>query len=598
MIIGTLNELVDRTQTKVRTLEFNEWGDYVCKKSDLTENKVYPGMAFRVVSDQSKVWYLDAQSKMHEIAPSALASNYIVSSFIYTVPDSAVQGFARGDMIIGTLNELVDRTQTTVDCNGNGGNGGGGNGGNGGGGNGGGGNPQPSTDRTVPTVSLTAPAVDRITVENTIPLSADASDNVGVTKVEFLVNDNVVGSDSSAPYSISWDTKTFASNVTYVLRAKAYDAALNSAVSAPLSVTVRNAVAELGKLKIEMLEGLNATPIIPTNVLIGTNTNVLSLKLTADKEPIQLRKLTLNFTGSSASFNAKDIDVVNFYDEQSNLLFTASNFSCSGFVLVCTKTISNATNLLPSALQPGSSITVVVRLRTGVKGQARIGDLFRAYLDMASIEAYGVNTQQKVKVVNQLGQENQILTAKAFTQIIPVQGIRVDAAYPLMLKTQLAMNGALLGIVKLSNPSDFPLQIRSVNFIDAAQQHGGTNTTYKIYRSDMYDVSNSTVPAVPFKSLLDSGNTSLIFSSIVENGESYYLHPHKSVYFSAAIDQLGGAKEGDVWRVIVPEGGVGYLVHESDIGYDGNGDGVVDGFIDNLLYTEGRAEMYPIVLSN
>lgn len=94
-------------------------------------------------------------------------------------------------------------------------------------------------DTTPPTTSLTAPAAG--TVSGTITVSANASDNVGVTNVEFYAGASLIGSDSSSPYSISWNTTTVA-NGTYTLTSKAYDAAGNSASSAGVSVTVSNAV--------------------------------------------------------------------------------------------------------------------------------------------------------------------------------------------------------------------------------------------------------------------------------------------------------------------------------------------------------------------
>lgn len=93
----------------------------------------------------------------------------------------------------------------------------------------------PVPDGAPPTVSLTAPAAG--TVTNTVTITASATDNVGVTKVEFLVDGVVIATDTSAPYSASWNTNTSALG-GHSLTAKAYDAANNSATSAARSVTV------------------------------------------------------------------------------------------------------------------------------------------------------------------------------------------------------------------------------------------------------------------------------------------------------------------------------------------------------------------------
>lgn len=61
-----------------------------------------------------------------------------------------------------------------------------------------------AADATAPAIALTAPA-DGATVVGPVALTADASDAVGVARVEFLINGVPVGSDVSAPYAVGWD---------------------------------------------------------------------------------------------------------------------------------------------------------------------------------------------------------------------------------------------------------------------------------------------------------------------------------------------------------------------------------------------------------
>ena len=94
-------------------------------------------------------------------------------------------------------------------------------------------------DTTPPTVSMTKPA-DGSTVSGTVTVSANASDDVGVASVQFQLDGaNLGAADTSAPYSISWDTTT-ASGGTHSLRAIAKDAAGNRTASTPVTVTVSN----------------------------------------------------------------------------------------------------------------------------------------------------------------------------------------------------------------------------------------------------------------------------------------------------------------------------------------------------------------------
>ncbi|WPB73783.1 Ig-like domain-containing protein [Archangium violaceum] len=68
-------------------------------------------------------------------------------------------------------------------------------------------------------------------------LQASASDNAGVTQVVFYDGGNVIGTDTTAPYSLSWNVLGV-SKGTHTLTARAYDVAGNVTLSAPVSVKV------------------------------------------------------------------------------------------------------------------------------------------------------------------------------------------------------------------------------------------------------------------------------------------------------------------------------------------------------------------------
>lgn len=95
-----------------------------------------------------------------------------------------------------------------------------------------------SSDTTPPTVSLTAPS-SGATLTGSVTMSATASDNVGVTKVEFYNGATLINTDTTSPYSISWNTAG-ATNGPVSLTAKAYDAAGNNTTSTAVSATVSN----------------------------------------------------------------------------------------------------------------------------------------------------------------------------------------------------------------------------------------------------------------------------------------------------------------------------------------------------------------------
>lgn len=84
-----------------------------------------------------------------------------------------------------------------------------------------------NSDTQSPTITLVKPVSN--TVSGTVTISATASDNVGVTKVEFYVAGQLKatqGASSGTAYNFNWDT-TQIKNATYSVAVKAYDAAGN-----------------------------------------------------------------------------------------------------------------------------------------------------------------------------------------------------------------------------------------------------------------------------------------------------------------------------------------------------------------------------------
>jgi hypothetical protein len=96
-----------------------------------------------------------------------------------------------------------------------------------------------STDTTAPAASASEAGTS-----GTITLSATASDNVGVTNVEFYVDNALVGSDATSPYSFTLNSATLA-NGSHSLTAKAYDAAGNIGTSTAFAFSVSNTAQQL-----------------------------------------------------------------------------------------------------------------------------------------------------------------------------------------------------------------------------------------------------------------------------------------------------------------------------------------------------------------
>lgn len=92
-------------------------------------------------------------------------------------------------------------------------------------------------DIQAPTVSIASPTGG--TVSGVVPVSVNASDNIGVTRVDLFANGKLLASDTTTPYSFSWDS-TLTPGGAVKLTANAVDAAGNQGTSQSVSVTVAN----------------------------------------------------------------------------------------------------------------------------------------------------------------------------------------------------------------------------------------------------------------------------------------------------------------------------------------------------------------------
>jgi peptidoglycan/xylan/chitin deacetylase (PgdA/CDA1 family) len=94
-------------------------------------------------------------------------------------------------------------------------------------------------DATPPSVSLTAPADGATVSGSNVQLAATASDNVAVDHVDFYVGNTNVGTDSTFPYAVSWDSSTSADGSKQVT-AVATDTAGNTTTSTARTIDVDN----------------------------------------------------------------------------------------------------------------------------------------------------------------------------------------------------------------------------------------------------------------------------------------------------------------------------------------------------------------------
>ena len=125
-------------------------------------------------------------------------------------------------------------------------------------------------DTTPPTVSLATP-VTGTSVNGTVTITANASDNTGISGVQFALDGANIGSmvtGSGPSYSYSWNSLGSA-NGSHTLSAVAIDLAGNATTSSNTSVTVNNPLLLLHLDQTEVSGVTNGSMVTPSIAPVG-----------------------------------------------------------------------------------------------------------------------------------------------------------------------------------------------------------------------------------------------------------------------------------------------------------------------------------------
>jgi hypothetical protein len=119
-------------------------------------------------------------------------------------------------------------------------------------------------DNTPPQVSIIAPLDGQTVYEvsGKVIILAEATDDIGVSKVEFYIDGIKVGEATTSPYTYAWDTYTLPYNSKHTIQVKAYDNAGNIGESSVITVTIGDPVIKFFDSSLErVLRAALGTPI-------------------------------------------------------------------------------------------------------------------------------------------------------------------------------------------------------------------------------------------------------------------------------------------------------------------------------------------------
>jgi hypothetical protein len=159
----------------------------------------------------------------------------------------------------------------------------------------------PPADTNPPRITLTDPPANT-TVSGIVQLGATASDDVGVTSVQFKLDGQPLGApDTAPPFSYQWDSR-FATQGAHVLTAEASDAAGNVGVSTSVPVSVDNSAPAPGAITIDKSVNVHAKGTLTAPALTTANAGEQLLAFVAQDGPGGANKQSTTVTGGGLSW--------------------------------------------------------------------------------------------------------------------------------------------------------------------------------------------------------------------------------------------------------------------------------------------------------
>lgn len=225
-------------------------------------------------------------------------------------------------------------------------------------------------DSTLPTVTITAPA-NGSTVSGTVNVTANATDNVGVARVEFYVDSVLKNTDTTSPYSFPWDSTTVV-NGSHTIDAKAFDTSGNNALDS-VTVTAKN--------------GDTSAPSTPTNLTATAAAyNKVNLSWVASTDNVGvigywiIRGGVTIASSTTNSFSDTSVSPKTTYSYQVVAYDAANNNSAAS---------NTATVATPDA-PDGQAPTVPTNLAASVVSSTQINLSWTASTDNVGVTGYDV----------------------------------------------------------------------------------------------------------------------------------------------------------------------------------------------------------------
>ncbi|MFZ2522370.1 MAG: Ig-like domain-containing protein [Minisyncoccia bacterium] len=172
-------------------------------------------------------------------------------------------------------------------------------------------------DSVPPTISITSPTSGQV-VSGVHNFTASSTDNVGLSEVKFVLDGNQIGTDTSSPFSLSYNTNLL-SNSSHSVLGVATDLSGNSATSSLVSFIVSNATGtpDTTSPLVSITTPLNSSTVSGMQNITASSTDnvaVLNVQMKIDGvnfgSPVTTQPYTISWNTASSTNGLHTISAV------------------------------------------------------------------------------------------------------------------------------------------------------------------------------------------------------------------------------------------------------------------------------------------------
>ncbi len=422
-------------------------------------------------------------------------------------------------------------------------------------------------DAQAPAVALSPPGGE---LSGTIALTAVAVDDTAVVRVDFYVDDVLVGTDASEPFGFIWDTTTV-SDGSHEVFAEAVDEAGNIGRSEAVAVLVRNEDPPADDSPPDVTVAVPASPLTGSVTLSATAT-----------DNVGVTGVTFLVDGAAIGTDATSPYAVVWdttsvangsYDVAARAADAAGNSATSAAVTVTVDNTPPADTTPPSAVltAPASgTVSGTVTLAADASDDTGVSEVrFFADDDLLGSDAtvpYSLNWDTTAVADGAYTLTAQAVDAAGNTGVSAAVSVTVDNT-PTAVTGVDPANGSVLDA--------FPLAV-TVTVDGVLQGASVTEAAVTLVRSGGDGV-------------FDNGN------DVAVPGVAVALAPDGR---SATVDLTGVSEAEDTYRLVVVGDGADAWLDSNGVVLDGDGDGVaggdlvtgfsVDGLVASLASIQNR----------